>query len=242
MKINIFAINTSFVLLSFSFLFACDTTTRVSQMVSVDTGALGASKARNIVSDYLPQFKSGQTWVYNVTNNNVKQEVTYQVLDVSTQRVLQKVSIKSDENKSTEHYVQLNQFGISLDNKQEFEQFISFGGFVTPQTQVNQSVKLNGPPGAVTIRQSASSNGTTVTQEIKSMDFSKVATESVTVSAGTYQADKFQAKYESSGKKIVTTVWLAKDVGEVKSTQELEASTSTPLLLRELKAFTSVSK
>ena len=90
MNNNPFAMNTSFVLLSFSLLFACNnTTTRVSQMVSVDTGALGASTARNIVSDYLPPFKSGQTWVYNVTNDNVKQEVTYQVLDVSTQRVLQ---------------------------------------------------------------------------------------------------------------------------------------------------------
>src|SRR5687768_3881175 len=69
--------------------------TTISQEVSINAGNPGL--ARTVVSDYLPEFKAGQTWVYGSRSGSKSEEVRYEVITVSSREVLQRVSVSGPD-------------------------------------------------------------------------------------------------------------------------------------------------
>lgn len=204
-----------------------------------------SSQSRTVVSAYLPGFKSGQKWVYAVStgtsSGTSSEEVSYEVTSVGSGTVVQKVSVRSATSQS-ESTVTLNAYGVPLaSNRTQLSQHLSFGGgFNGPRTEVNQSVDLTGV-GNVSVNQSATQGGQTVSQSIEPLTFSASGSEKITVPAGSYTAEVYKA---SSSKTVFPrkqyTIWLVKDIGEVKSTVQDEpaAGVAGSLTVRELMSFT----
>lgn len=211
----------------------------VTQTVNVHLGS--QAEVRTVASDYLPGFQVGQRWVYSVTTDAAPQEVSYEVISVKDGEVVQKVTVSATSGQQLgEELVSLNRFGVPLTSKTSLSQSLSFGGgFAGPRTQLNQSVNLDGIGNNVEVHQSASSGGNTVSQDIAPLKFSKTSSESVTVAAGTYTADVYTALSSESYPRIRYQLWLVKQLGEVKSSQQTEASASATgsLNVRELKSF-----
>lgn len=211
----------------------------VTQTVDVHLGS--QAEVRTVASDYLPGFQLGQKWVYRVSTDAAPQEVSYEVVSVKEGEVVQKVTVRATSGQQIgEELVSLNRFGVPLNTKTSLSQSLSFGGgFAGPRTQLNQAVNLDGIGNHVEVHQSASSGGNTVSQEIAPLKFGKTGSESVTVAAGTYTADLYTALSSESYPRIRYQLWLVKQLGEVKSSQQTETSAgaSGSLNVRELKSF-----
>ena len=213
----------------------------VSQSVNVHAGS--KTEIRTVLSDYLPGFKAGQKWVYSSQVEGGSEEVSYEIISVSANEVVQKVSVRSASGQQIgEELISLNRFGVPLNNSTHLSQSLAFGGgFAGPKTQVNQSVNVEGSATNVEVHQSATSGGTTVSQDIAPLRFEAAGQENVKVQAGSYKADVFHARSTETFPRTYYTLWLVKDLGEVKSTQQLQLSATSngSTGMRELKSFQS---